>query len=147
MPLWTIIFRFDRTIRPVLAVLQTLPFFTDLLPAVIFFKVGPTADAVPTIVYAVPSMILITTVGLKKFRLMSLKAGKMAGCNRWQMLLRVYVPSARIEILVGVNQVIMLCLAMVVLTAFIGMPGLGAKLLAMIGSFKLGHSFDHGKGR
>ena len=78
---------------------------------------------------------------------MSLEAGKMAGCNRWQMLLRVYVPSARIEILVGVNQVIMLCLAMVVLTAFIGMPGLGAKLLAMIGSFKRGRSFGHGKGR
>ena len=60
------------------------------------------------------------------------------------MLTRVYIPSARTEILVGVNQVIMLCLAMVVLTAFIGMPGLGAKLLAMMGSFKLGRSFEIG---
>ena len=57
--------------------------------------------------------------------------------HKWQMLSRVYIPAARTEILVGVNQVIMLCLAMVVLTAFIGMPGLGAKLLAMMGSFKL----------
>ncbi len=135
---------FDRAIRPVLAVLQTLPFFTYLLPAVIFFKVGPTAGAVATIVYAIPPMILMTTVGLKKVPTDVVEAGKMAGCTRWQMLLRVYVPSARTEILVGVNQVIMLCLAMVVLTAFIGMPGLGAKLLAMMGSFKLGRSFEIG---
>jgi ABC-type proline/glycine betaine transport system permease subunit len=60
------------------------------------------------------------------------------------MLRHVYIPSARTEILVGVNQVIMLCLAMVVLTAFIGMPGLGAKLLAMMGSFKIGRSFEIG---
>ena len=60
------------------------------------------------------------------------------------MLRYVYIPSARTEILVGVNQVIMLSLAMVVLSAFIGMPGLGAKLLAMMGSFKIGRSFEIG---
>lgn len=68
----------------------------------------------------------------------------MSGCSRWQMLRHVYIPSARTEILVGVNQVIMLSLAMVVLTAFIGMPGLGAKLLSMLGSFKLGRSLEIG---
>ena len=68
----------------------------------------------------------------------------MSGCSKWQMLRFVYLPSARTEILVGLNQVIMLCLAMVVLTAAIGMPGLGAKLLAMMGSFKLGRSFEIG---
>ena len=68
----------------------------------------------------------------------------MAGCSRWQMLRYVYIPSARTEILVGLNQVIMLSLAMVVLTAFIGMPGLGAKLLAMMNSFKLGRSLEIG---
>ena len=134
----------DRAVRPVLSVLQTLPFFTYLLPAVIFFKVGPTAGAVDTIIYAVPPMILMTTLGLKKVSPEVIEAGKMSGCSRWQMLRHVYVPAARNEILVGVNQVIMLCLAMVVLTAFIGMPGLGAKLLAMMGSFKLGRSFEIG---
>lgn len=135
---------FDRVIRPVLSVLQTLPFFTYLLPAVIFFKVGPTAGAVATIIYAIPPMILMTTLGLKKVSPEVVEAGKMSGCSRWQMLRYVYIPAARTEILVGVNQVIMLCLAMVVLTAFIGMPGLGAKLLAMMGSFKLGRSFEIG---
>lgn len=134
----------DSALKPILSVLQTLPFFTYLLPAVIFFKVGPTAGAVATIIYAMPPMILMTTLGLKKVSPEIVEAGKMSGCTRWQMLTRVYIPSARTEILVGVNQVIMLCLAMVVLTAFIGMPGLGAKLLAMMGSFKLGRSFEIG---
>jgi glycine betaine/proline transport system permease protein len=134
----------ERGIKPVLSVLQTLPFFTYLLPAVIFFKVGPTAGAVATVIYAIPPMILMTTLGLKKVSPEVVEAGKMSGCSKWQMLRYVYVPAARTEILVGVNQVIMLCLAMVVLTAFIGMPGLGAKLLAMMGSFKLGRSFEIG---
>ncbi len=134
----------DKAVKPILSVLQTLPFFTYLLPAVIFFKVGPTAGAVATIVYAMPPMILMTTLGLKKVSPEVVEAGKMSGCSRWQMLRYVYIPAARTEILVGVNQVIMLCLAMVVLTAFIGMPGLGAKLLAMMGSFKLGRSLEIG---
>lgn len=134
----------DKVIKPVLSVLQTLPFFTYLLPAVIFFKVGPTAGAVATTIYAIPPMILMTTLGLQKVSPEVVEAGKMSGCSKFQMLRHVYIPSARTEILVGVNQVIMLCLAMVVLTAFIGMPGLGAKLLAMMGSFKLGRSFEIG---
>lgn len=136
--------RFNAVLTPVLAVLQTLPFFTYLLPAVIFFKVGPTAGAVATTVYAIPPMILMTTLGLQKVSAEVVEAGKMCGCTKFQMLRHVYIPSARTEILVGVNQVIMLCLAMVVLTAFIGMPGLGAKLLSMMGSFKIGRSFEIG---
>ncbi|GAB4294509.1 MAG: ABC transporter permease subunit [Roseovarius sp.] len=134
----------ERVLRPLLSVLQTLPFFTYLLPAVIFFKVGPTAGAAATMAFAVPPMILMTTLGLQKVSPEVVEAGKMAGCTRWQMLRHVYLPSARTEILVGVNQVIMLSLAMVVLTAFIGMPGLGAKLLAMMNSFKLGRSVEIG---
>ena len=134
----------ELALQPILSILQTIPFFTYLLPAVIFFKVGPTAGAVATIIYAIPPMILMTTLGLKRVPSEVVEAGKMSGCTSWQMLTRVYLPSARTEILVGVNQVIMLSLAMVVLTAFIGMPGLGAKLLAMMGSFKLGRSLEIG---
>jgi glycine betaine/proline transport system permease protein len=135
---------FERVLQPVLSVLQTLPFFTYLLPAVIFFKVGPTAGAVATVAFAIPPMVLMTTLGLRKVSPDVVEAGKMSGCGRWQMLVHVYLPAARTEILVGVNQVIMLSLAMVVLTAFIGMPGLGAKLLALMNSFKLGRSFEIG---
>ncbi len=136
--------RFEAALLPILAVLQTLPFFTYLLPAVIFFKVGPTAGCVATIVYAIPPMVLMTALGLKKVSAEVVEAGQMNGSTRWQMLRHVYIPSARTEILVGVNQVIMLSLAMVVLTAFIGMPGLGAKLLSLMNSLKLGRSFEIG---
>ncbi len=136
--------RFEKALLPTLAVLQTLPFFTYLLPAVIFFKVGPTAGAVATIVYAIPPMVLMTALGLKKVPPEVVEAGQMSGSTRWQMLRHVYIPAARTEILVGVNQVIMLSLAMVVLTAFIGMPGLGAKLLSLMNSLKLGRSVEIG---
>lgn len=136
--------RVEKFLQPILAVLQTLPFFTYLLPAVIFFKVGPTAAAVATVVFAAPPMILMTTLGLRQVSPEVIEAGHMSGATRWQMLRHVYLPSARTEILVGVNQVIMLSLAMVVLTAFIGMPGLGAKLLSMMNSFKIGRSFEIG---
>ncbi len=136
--------RFEAVLKPVLAVFQTLPFFTYLLPAVIFFKVGPTAGCVATIVYAIPPMVLMTALGLKKVPDEVVEAGHMSGSTRWQMLRHVYVPASRTEILVGVNQVIMLSLAMVVLTAFIGMPGLGAKLLSLMNSLKLGRSFEIG---
>ena len=136
--------RFEAMLLPVLAVLQTLPFFTYLLPAVIFFKVGPTAGCVATVVYAIPPMVLMTALGLKKVPAEVVEAGQMNGSTRWQMLRHVYLPSSRTEILVGVNQVIMLSLAMVVLTAFIGMPGLGAKLLSLMNSLKLGRSFEIG---
>lgn len=136
--------RFEAMLLPTLSVLQTLPFFTYLLPAVIFFKVGPTAGCVATVVYAIPPMVLMTTLGLKKVSDEVVEAGLMSGSTRWQMLRYVYLPSARTEILVGVNQVIMLSLAMVVLTAFIGMPGLGAKLLSLMNSLKLGRSVEIG---
>ena len=76
----------DQTLQPILSVLQTLPFFTYLLPAVIFFKVGPTAGAVATTVYAIPPMILMTTLGLKKVSPEVIEAGHMSGCSRWQMM-------------------------------------------------------------
>ena len=136
--------RVEETVKPLLLVMQVLPFFSYLLPAVIFFKVGPTAATVATMAYSLPPMILMTTIGLKKVSPEVVEAGKMSGCTRWQMLRHVYIPSARAEILVGLNQVIMLCLAMVVLTAAIGMPGLGAKLLEAMGSFKLGRAFEIG---
>lgn len=136
--------RFEKMLMPILSILQTLPFFTYLLPAVIFFKVGPTAGCVATVIYAIPPMVLMTSLGLKKVSPEVVEAGHMSGSSRWQMLRHVYLPAARSEILVGVNQVIMLCLAMVVLTAFIGMPGLGAKLLSLMNSLKLGRSFEIG---
>ena len=72
----------EAALSPILSILQTIPFFTYLLPAVIFFKVGPTAGAVATTVYAIPPMVLMTTLGLKKVSPEVIEAGKMSGCTR-----------------------------------------------------------------
>ena len=68
----------------------------------------------------------------------------MCGATRWQLLRHVRIPTARSDILVGVNQVIMQSLAMVVLASFIGMPGLGQKLLQLLQSLKMGRSVEIG---
>ncbi len=68
----------------------------------------------------------------------------MSGTTRWQLMTRVRLPAARTEILIGVNQVIMQSLAMVVLASFIGMPGLGQKLLQLLQALKIGLSVEIG---
>jgi glycine betaine/proline transport system permease protein len=116
--------RFERILNPILNIAQSLPHFAYMIPVVVFIGVGPKAGAIVTIIFSVPPMIRMTLLGLKKVPEEVIEAGKMAGATRWQLLMRARIPTARTEILIGVNQVIMQCLAMVVLASFIGMPGL-----------------------
>lgn len=135
---------FERLLNPLLNIAQSLPQFAYMIPVVVFVGVGPKAGAITTIVFALPPMIRMTVLGLKKVPENVVESGLMSGATRWQMLARVRLPTARNDILVGVNQVIMQCLAMVVLTSFIGMPGLGQKLLQLMQSLKIGLSFEIG---
>ena len=135
---------FERLLNPLLNIAQSLPQFAYMIPVVVFVGVGPKAGAITTIVFALPPMIRMTVLGLKKVPENVVESGLMSGATRWQMLTRVRLPTARNDILVGVNQVIMQCLAMVVLTSFIGMPGLGQKLLQLMQSLKIGLSFEIG---
>lgn len=135
---------FERMLNPLLNIAQSLPQFAYMIPVVVFVGVGPKAGAITTIVFALPPMIRMTVLGLKKVPENVVESGLMSGATRWQMLTRVRLPTARNDILVGVNQVIMQCLAMVVLTSFIGMPGLGQKLLQLMQSLKIGLSFEIG---
>jgi glycine betaine/proline transport system permease protein len=136
--------RFERVLNPILNIAQSLPHFAYMIPVVVFIGVGPKAGAIVTIIFSVPPMIRMTLLGLKKVPEEVIEAGKMAGSTRWQLLTRVRVPTARSEILIGVNQVIMQCLAMVVLASFIGMPGLGQKLLQLLQALKIGLSVEIG---
>jgi glycine betaine/proline transport system permease protein len=136
--------RFERVLNPILNIAQSLPHFAYMIPVVVFIGVGPKAGAIVTIIFSVPPMIRMTLLGLKKVPDEVIEAGKMAGSTRWQLLTRVRIPTARSEILIGVNQVIMQCLAMVVLASFIGMPGLGQKLLQLLQALKIGLSVEIG---
>lgn len=134
----------EKTLNPILNIAQSLPHFAYMIPVVVFIGVGPKAGAIVTIIFATPPMIRMTLLGLKKVPPEVVESGKMNGANGWQLLRYVRVPTARTEILVGVNQVIMQCLAMVVLASFIGMPGLGQKLLQLLQALKVGRSIEIG---
>lgn len=136
--------RVEAVLNPILNIAQSLPHFAYMIPVVVFVGVGPKSGAIVTIIFAVPPMIRMTLLGLRKVPPEVVESGEMCGSSRWQLLRHVRIPTARTEILVGVNQVIMQSLAMVVLASFIGMPGLGQKLLQLLQSLKIGRSIEMG---
>ena len=135
---------FSRILAPILNIAQSLPHFAYMIPVVVFIGVGPKAGAIVTIIFSIPPMIRMTELGLRKVPEEVIESGRMSGATPWQLLRSVRLPSARSEILIGVNQVIMQCLAMVVLASFIGMPGLGQKLLQLLQALKIGLSVEIG---
>lgn len=134
----------ERFLNPILNIAQSLPHFAYMIPVVVFIGVGPKAGAIVTIIFSVPPMIRMTLLGMRSVSPEIVESGKMNGTTRWQLMTRVRLPAARTEILIGVNQVIMQSLAMVVLASFIGMPGLGQKLLNLLQSLKIGLSVEIG---
>jgi len=134
----------ERILNPILNIAQSLPHFAYMIPVVVFIGVGPKAGAVVTIIFSVPPMIRMSLLGLRKVPEEVVEAGMMSGATRWQLLTRVRLPTARTEILIGVNQVIMQCLAMVVLASFIGMPGLGQRLLQLLQALRIGPAVEIG---
>ncbi|MBP9182625.1 MAG: ABC transporter permease subunit [Fuscovulum sp.] len=134
----------ERILNPILNIAQSLPHFAYMIPVVVFIGVGPKAGAIVTVIFSVPPMIRMTLLGLRNVSPEIIESGKMSGTTRWQLMTRVRLPAARTEILIGVNQVIMQSLAMVVLASFIGMPGLGQKLLQLLQALKIGLSVEIG---
>jgi len=134
----------ESTLSPLLNIAQTMPHFSYLVPAMVFFGVGDHAGAIATIVFATPPMIRLTILGLKKVSPEVTEAALMSGCNDFQLTFRVLIPTARRDILIGVNQVIMQCLAMAVIASFIGAKGLGFNLLLALNSLKVGLALELG---
>ncbi len=134
----------ELILQPLLNVAQTMPHFSYLVPTVAFFGVGNHAGAIATIIFATPPMVRLTLLGLKKVSPEVVAAGRMSGCTNFQLLSQVLIPTARRDILIGVNQVIMQCLAMAVIASFIGATGLGYSLLIALNSLKVGKALEMG---
>lgn len=134
----------ETLLAPFLNLAQSMPHFVYMIPVVVFIGVGPKAGAIATIIFAIPPMVRMTILGLKKVPPEVVESGWMCGATARQVLFRVRLPTARDDLLIGVNQVIMQCLAMVVLASFIGMPGLGVKLLQLMQALKIGRSIEIG---
>jgi len=135
---------FEKMIWPILNLMQSLPHFGYLIPIVVFVGLGHKAGAIATIMFAIPPMAKLTLIGLKGVSKEVLDAGVMAGCTPFQMLWRVQIPAAQKTLMVGVNQVIMQCLAMVVIAAFVGARGLGIDLLFRLQTLQLGRALESG---
>lgn len=135
---------FAAFLNPLLNIAQSLPHFAYMIPVVVFIGVGPKAGAIVTIIFSVPPMIRMTLLGLHRVPEEVIESAKMCGATNWQILTRSRIPTARTDLLVGVNQVIMQCLAMVVLASFIGMPGLGQRLLQLLQALRIGQSIEIG---
>ena len=135
---------FETILAPILNIAQTMPHFSFLVPVFVLFGVGDHAGAIATIIFATPPMIRLTLLGLKKVAPEVLEAAKMSGCKNYQVLFKVLIPSARYDILIGVNQVIMQCLAMAVIASYVGAKGLGFNLLGALNQLRVGQALELG---
>ena len=135
---------FERMLMPILNVMQSLPHFSYLIPVAIFIGVSHKAGAIATILFAIPPMARLAILGLRGVSSEVIEAGVMGGCTPRQMLWKVEVPAARDALMVGVNQVIMQCLAMVVIASFVGAKGLGQDLLFRLQSLRIGQALEIG---
>lgn len=136
--------RLEKALLPMLNVMQTLPHFSYLIPIAVFIGISHKAGVIATIMFAVPPMTRLTLLGLRGVPSEVLEAGRMSGCTPRQMLWKVEVPAARDSLMVGVNQVIMQCLAMVVIASFVGTKGLGQDLLFRLQSLRIGQALEIG---
>ena len=134
----------DRSLRPVLDLMQTMPVFAYLVPVLILFGFGPTAAVVATLIYAMPPMTRITTLALQRVPPETLDLARMTGCSPRQTLWRVMIPSSREPLMVGVNQVIMLSLNMVIIASMIGAGGLGFDVLGALRRLDFGTGLEAG---
>ena len=135
---------FERVLVPILNVMQSLPHFSYLIPIAVFIGVSHKAGAIATLLFAMPPMARLTILGLRGVPDEVAEAGLMAGCRPAQMLWKVRIPAARDALMVGVNQVIMQCLAMVVIASFVGAKGLGQDLLFRLQSLRIGQALEIG---
>ena len=134
----------EATLYPLLNVAQTMPHYSYLVPVIVLFGVGDHAAAIATIIFATPPMVRLTLLGLKNVPEDVVDAGVMNGCGRFQLLFRVLIPTAKRDVLIGVNQVVMQCLAMTVIASFIGAQGLGSNLMIALNSLKVGTGIEIG---
>ncbi len=132
--------RIQNVINPVLDVMQTMPSFVYLIPVVMLLGIGKVPGLIAVVIYAIPPMIRLTNLGIRLVDKDVLEAADAFGSSSWQRLKNVQLPLALPTIMAGINQTIMMALAMVVIASMIGVQGLGQPVLKAIANqyFTLG---------
>jgi len=147
IPLGILASKSDRiygVFRPILDFMQTMPAFVYLIPAVFFFGLGKVPAVVATCIYAAPPCIRLTNLGIRQVPAETVEAGKSFGTTSRQLLFKIQLPLAIPTIMAGINQTIMMALAMVVICSMIGTAGLGLEVLKGIQRLDFGRAFIAG---
>ena len=119
-------------VSPVLDIMQTMPSFVYLIPVVMLLGIGKVPGLLAVVIYAIPPIIRLTDLGIREVDKEVLEAADAFGANKRQKLFRVQLPLALPTIFAGINQTIMMALAMVVIASMIGVKGLGQPVLKAI---------------
>lgn len=138
--------RFDAFLRPILDAMQTTPAFVYLVPIVMLFSIGNVAGVIATIVFALPPLIRLTSLGIRQVHPELVEAALAFGSTGTQVLTRVQIPLALPTIMAGLNQTIMMALSMVVIAALIGAGGLGAPVVMGLNTLDIGGATVGGLG-
>ncbi|WP_299861089.1 proline/glycine betaine ABC transporter permease [uncultured Hoeflea sp.] len=132
--------RLQSIVNPILDVMQTMPSFVYLIPVVMLLGIGKVPGLLAVVIYAIPPIIRLTNLGIRLVDKDVLEAADAFGSSNWQRLKNVQMPLALPTIMAGINQTIMMALAMVVVASMIGVQGLGQPVLKAIANqyFTLG---------
>ena len=130
--------------RPVLDLMQTLPTFVYLIPAIVFFGIGMVPGLIATVIFVLPAPIRLTHLGISSTPQSLVEAGTAFGATPRQLLWKVELPSALPQIMAGLNQSIMLSLSMVVIAALVGASGLGVPVVRALNSVNTALGFESG---
>lgn len=130
--------------RPVLDLMQTLPTFVYLIPAIVFFGIGMVPGLIATVIFVLPAPIRLTHLGVSKTPMPLLEAARAFGATGWQTLWKVELPYAFPQIMAGLNQTIMLSLSMVVIAALVGADGLGVPVVRALNQVNTSLGFESG---
>jgi glycine betaine/proline transport system permease protein len=130
--------------RPVLDLMQTIPTFVYLIPALILFGLGMVPGLIATVIFAIPAPIRLTHLGITSTPKTLIEAGQAFGATRMQLLLKVELPFAMPQIMAGLTQTIMLSLSMVVIAALVGADGLGVPTLRALNQVNIAKGFEVG---
>ncbi|KGJ03588.1 glycine betaine/proline transport system permease protein [Paracoccus halophilus] len=130
--------------RPVLDLMQTLPTFVYLIPAIVFFGIGMVPGLIATVIFVLPAPIRLTHLGISSTPQALVEAATAFGATPRQLLWKVELPSALPQIMAGLNQTIMLSLSMVVIAALVGASGLGVPVVRALNSVNTALGFESG---
>jgi len=130
--------RFEIMLRPALDAMQTIPPFVYLVPVVMLFSIGTVSGILATIVFALPPIVRLTSLGIRQVHPELIEAALAFGATDWQVLRKVQFPLALPSIMAGLNQTLMMALSMVVIAALIGAGGLGNPVVQGLNTLEIG---------